>query len=98
MQHFKPLAKLVAIAVLLSTTEFSRAQDSDVTQPESPQQRRGGFGPPDRGVYKARVAPHWLTNNVEFWYRNDLRGGAKEFILVNAEKGSRQRAFDHDKL
>src|SRR5262249_54133218 len=27
-----------------------------------------------------------------------LRGGAKEFILVDAEKGTRRPAFDHEKL
>jgi dipeptidyl aminopeptidase/acylaminoacyl peptidase len=59
-------------------------------------QRRGGQ--PERGVYKARVEPQWLTNNSQFWYRNDLRGGTKEFIFVDAEKGTRQRAFDHEKL
>ena len=68
---------------------------------ESPQQR-GGFGRPERGVYKARIAPHWFagenSQTNRFWYRNDLSGGAKEFILVDADKGTRQRAFDHEKL
>jgi dienelactone hydrolase len=95
----RPLATFAAAAVILfAATECSQAQaSSGVGQSESPQQRRG-FGPPDSGVYKGHIAPHWLTNNVEFWYRNDLRGGAKEFILVDAEKGIRERAFDHDKL
>ena len=34
----------------------------------------------------------------KFWYRNDLKGGAKEFVLVDAEKGTRALAFDHAKL
>src|SRR5262245_38063262 len=64
------------------------------------QQRRGGgrFGGPPRGVYKSSVTPHWFANETRFWYRNDLRGGAKEFILVDAEKGTRRPAFDHEKL
>src|SRR5262245_2275812 len=49
-------------------------------------------------VFKAKVEPHWLDNNSRFWYRNDLRGGATEFILVDAEKGSRGPAFDHPRL
>jgi dipeptidyl aminopeptidase/acylaminoacyl peptidase len=65
---------------------------------ESPQQRRGRFGAPEAGVYKARITPHWFQNDTRFWYRNDLRGGAKEFIVVDAEKGTRQPAFDHQKL
>src|SRR5215469_9649015 len=95
----KRAAKLViAFVILLTLRGLATAQSDAAGGPhDSPQQRRG-FGPPDRGVYKARIAPHWLTNNLQFWYRNDLRGGTKEFILVDAEKGIRQRAFDHDKL
>src|SRR4051812_46835203 len=50
------------------------------------------------GVYKSEVRPHWFRDNTRFWYRNDLRGGAKEFILVDVEKGGRNAAFDHEKL
>jgi dipeptidyl aminopeptidase/acylaminoacyl peptidase len=50
------------------------------------------------GVYKARITPHWFGDNTRFWYRNDLRGGTRSFILVDAQKGKRQRAFDHEKL
>ena len=96
------LARVVklTIVVLVSLTlpGLTRAQvDTTDGSHDSPQQRRG-FGQPERGVYKARITPHWLTNNIQFWYRNDLRGGTKEFILVDAEKETRQRAFDHDKL
>src|SRR6516225_1790910 len=95
----KPLTSVATAAlIVLSCRDFTQAQETVAGgQSESPQQRRG-FGPPERGVYKARIAPHWLTNNTQFWYRNDLRGGAKEFILVDAEKGSRSPAFDHAKL
>ncbi len=55
-------------------------------------------GQPVRGVYKAQLTPHWLGDNTRFWYRNDLRGGAKEFILVDAGKGTRGPAFDHGKF
>lgn len=49
-------------------------------------------------VYKREVTPNWFHNNTRFWYRNDLRGGTREFILVDAEKGTRQPAFDHERL
>jgi dipeptidyl aminopeptidase/acylaminoacyl peptidase len=49
-------------------------------------------------VYKAQIIPHWFHDNTRFWYRNDFRGGDKEFILVDAERGTRQPAFDHQKL
>lgn len=63
----------------------------------SPQQRRGrGFG--QQGLYKARIEPNWFADNSRFWYRNSLRGGNKEFVLVDAESGTRRAAFDHAKL
>ena len=63
---------------------------------EAPQRR--GPGPPVRGVYKTRINPHWFQEDTRFWYRNDLRDGAKEFLVVDAEKGTRQPAFDHQQL
>ncbi len=49
-------------------------------------------------VFKDRVSSHWLTDNRRFWYRNDLSGGAREFILVDAVRGERQLAFDAVRL
>ena len=49
-------------------------------------------------VFKSRVVPHWLPGNTQFWYRNDLSEERREFILVNAETGVRQPAFDHKRL
>jgi dipeptidyl aminopeptidase/acylaminoacyl peptidase len=60
--------------------------------------QRGQRGGQAGGVYKAQIAPHWFHDNTRFWYRNDLRGGAREFILVDAERGTREPAFDHKKL
>ncbi len=53
---------------------------------------------PVQGVYKSRITPHWLADDTCFWYRNDLPSGTKEFILVNAERGTREPAFDHARL
>jgi dipeptidyl-peptidase 4 len=71
------------------------ADEAAANAPESPQQRRGNR-PPERGVYRARINPHWLTNSARFWYQNDLPGGKNEFILVDAEAGTRGPAFDHE--
>jgi dipeptidyl aminopeptidase/acylaminoacyl peptidase len=51
-----------------------------------------------QGYYKARITPHWFNDNTCFWYRNDLKDDTREFILVNAERGTRRKAFDHEKL
>jgi dipeptidyl aminopeptidase/acylaminoacyl peptidase len=79
--------------------------------PETRDERLGSADPADAapfqrpgrsresgGVYKARIAPHWSRDNSHFWYRNDLRGGAREFVLVDAAAGTRRLAFDHARL
>jgi dipeptidyl aminopeptidase/acylaminoacyl peptidase len=63
--------------------------------PLAAQQPRGrGAG---SHVYRAVVDAHWLGAR-RFWYRNDLRGGRKEFVVVDAERGARGPAFDHGKV
>lgn len=49
-------------------------------------------------VFKTGIKPHWLAGNTRLWYRNDLAGGAREFILVDAAQARRQSAFDHARL
>jgi dipeptidyl aminopeptidase/acylaminoacyl peptidase len=49
-------------------------------------------------VFKGRITPHWYDHSNRFWYRNDLVKGAREFVTVDAEKGDRKPAFDHQKL
>jgi len=53
---------------------------------------------PQPPVYRDRVEPHWFADNTRFWYRNNLRNEAREFILVDAAKGTRTPAFDHAKV
>ena len=47
-------------------------------------------------VFGANVRPNWIDEGL-FWYRNDIPEGY-EFVLVDAEKKQRDRAFDHEKL
>ncbi|MBS1857393.1 MAG: prolyl oligopeptidase family serine peptidase [Acidobacteria bacterium] len=41
--------------------------------------------------------PTWIGESNRFWYRKTVKGG-HEFILVDAEKGTRQPAFDHARI
>jgi dipeptidyl aminopeptidase/acylaminoacyl peptidase len=82
----------------ISAVSQSRlAEFATPAPPESPQSRRRSGGP-ERGVYKTQLTPHWFAGDTKFWYRNDLPGGAKEFILVDAEHGHRGPAFDPERL
>jgi dienelactone hydrolase len=82
-------------------SESAAGQNASPQQQAQTQERRarvfGRFGGRIEGAYKTQITPHWFHNNTRFWYRNDLREG-KEFILVDASAGTRQRAFDHEKL
>ena len=78
---------LLVLLLACGTTSL----DAQQRQPQRGQRER------DR-VYKARIVPHWFENNTRFWYRNNLPAGAQEFILVDAERGTRTAAFDHAKL
>jgi len=49
-------------------------------------------------VVRDRVVPRWFAGNDRFWYRLDLLGGAREFIVVDAVRGERRPAFDHPKF
>jgi dipeptidyl aminopeptidase/acylaminoacyl peptidase len=68
------------------------------SQAGSVPQRPGRAGASDSRVFKSQITPHWFAQNTRFWYRNILRHGASEFILVDAEKGTREQAFDHAQL
>ena len=49
-------------------------------------------------VFRDRVRPNWLEGNSRFWYRVDLADGAAEYVLVDAEAGTRKPAFDAARL
>ncbi len=47
-------------------------------------------------VLRASVRPTWIDGD-RFWYRNQIREGA-EFILIDAPRRTRTRAFDHERM
>jgi dipeptidyl-peptidase 4 len=55
-------------------------------------------------VFKKRISPQWFKGDegakesAGFWYRNDLAGGKRQYVIVDAVKGTRRIAFDHSKL
>ncbi len=96
----------VALGLISVSTAFAQAPPSSrpryVPDAESLRQAydradRLGSRTADR-VFKATIAPHWLPGENRFWYRNDNCDGTREFILVDAERGKRERAFDQDRL
>ncbi len=68
---------------------------NQVAMAQSPQERQRGGGRSARLVTRDRVVPYWSVDGQRFWYRVDLGQGRKEFVLVDAQAGARQLAFDH---
>ena len=94
--------RILLLAVLVTVTSFhlSGAQVDQWTEetPASPQVPQSRTRDRSGRIYRARVTPHWFANNTRFWYRNDLPGGAREFILIDAVRGAREQAFDHQSV
>jgi dipeptidyl-peptidase 4 len=50
-----------------------------------------------RVVAAGKVRPHWLDGGARFWYRVDGPDGHR-FVVVNPAAGTRESAFDHERL
>jgi len=49
-------------------------------------------------VLNDRIEPQWIPESSRLWYRVHTTDGAWQFIYVDAEKGTRNLAFDHERL
>ncbi len=47
--------------------------------------------------YKGDIKPHWINNTHSLWYKTKTAEGI-HFILIDADKKTKQPAFDHQKL
>ncbi len=92
VSRFLRLALVFFLTLALQKPAWPQGMRSDY-------ERAGGLRQMVQGkVFKERVEPHWMEGNTRFWYRNDLAGGDREFILVDTEGGTRKSAFDHSRL
>jgi dipeptidyl aminopeptidase/acylaminoacyl peptidase len=87
-------AALAILTALLGMPEPGRAQGTkdDYARADALRERMRNK------VFKDHVDPHWFAQGNRFWYRNDLAGGVREFVVVDASAGRRRPAFDHAKL
>ncbi|MBN1804959.1 MAG: DPP IV N-terminal domain-containing protein [Sedimentisphaerales bacterium] len=49
-------------------------------------------------VLNENINIHWLVDNKRLWYRRDITPAGAEFIIVDAEAGTREKAFDHKQM
>nr|WKN35395.1 prolyl oligopeptidase family serine peptidase [Tunicatimonas sp. TK19036] len=52
----------------------------------------------DHSAYRLNVNPHWQPDSEAFWYQNILKDSVLEYMYVDATKGHKQKAFDHERL
>ena len=91
-----PCAKTLYLAVLvLCSTDSSLCAQGRRSDYERAKELRELT---ENKVFRDRVRPHWLQGNRTFWYRIQTAADRHEFVLVDAEKGTRKPAFDHGRL
>ena len=95
---------LFPIAILILTVSTGRI-DLEAQEPYAPESvsaqdyaRAEGFLNATMGplVFGTGVRPNWMDEG-RFWYRNTILEG-HEFILVDPERRTRERAFDHERM
>ncbi len=50
-----------------------------------------------RLIFNTGVTPHWIGDSDRFWYQRTGRDGT-QFVVIDPSNGSRQPAFDHERL
>ncbi len=90
---FRKSALIIPLAVLLVTKSSAQGTFEDYQRADQFITQNA-----EKLMANLRVAPHWIDESSSFWYRNRLIDNHKEFILVDSEKGVRERAFDHERL
>ena len=83
---------IVLILLGLSASTFAQGAQSDYDRAAALSKTLANK------VFGDRVRPNWLEGNAKFWYRNDLANEAGEYILVDAEAGTRKPAFNAARL
>lgn len=85
--HYFKYAWLSCISLLFATASLENTSAQDARQEAS-----------SRLVFRDRIVPHWFASGAKFWYRNDLRDGKREFVMVDTENGTQTFAFDHESV
>ncbi|QDU87631.1 Prolyl tripeptidyl peptidase precursor [Pirellulimonas nuda] len=86
-------APLVGLLIFMGLSPALLAQGT-----RADYQRANALGERFRNkVVRDRVEPHWVSP-TRFWYKNELPGDTDEFVLVDAEQGTRETAATRDEL
>lgn len=90
------MKKLLLTAIPLALAFAANAQQAALTAKDYERAERMLTYNTEPLVDRGSVRPNWLPGD-SFWYRV-LTASGSEFVLVNPVKGTRELAFDHQKL
>ncbi|KAF2187160.1 hypothetical protein K469DRAFT_705716 [Zopfia rhizophila CBS 207.26] len=90
-----------ALALLFIFLEMSSPCSGSTTAQEiaANYERSANFAKRIKDTYtETTVTPHWIANSSTFWYKQNIAPRNFSFVFVDAEKGIRRPAFDHEAL
>ena len=88
-EQIRRLVSVAALIGLLGLPAGAQGTKADYARADGLRERMRGK------VFRMTVRPHWSADGNRLWYRNDGPEGTREFVLVDATKGTRRAAFDH---
>jgi dipeptidyl-peptidase-4 len=91
----KPVLSFVLLFMFFSTGQ-AFAQKLKVTAEDYARAEKFLAANTNSLVYNGSVRANWINEDL-FWYANTMPEGT-EYIMVDAKKKTRKRAFDHEKL
>lgn len=97
--NFGTYSKLISIliaGVLITASLFTVAKAQSITEEDYQRAESMLSWNLSDKLFKTSVSPNWIDNN-RFWYRLNIRDGM-EYVLVDVNRLTRQRAFDHERL
>jgi dienelactone hydrolase len=83
--------KILVFAGLLAGLAHAQGTLADYQRGQQLQAKANGL------VVNSPGAANWIGDSDHFWYTRSVKGGS-EFVLVDAQAGTKKPAFDHDKL
>jgi dipeptidyl aminopeptidase/acylaminoacyl peptidase len=89
------MRKLLVAFISCSFVLLANAQDALTVKDYENAESKMGYNT-QKYVDRGNVSPNWIPGD-KFWYRV-LTPTGSEFVLVDATKGTRAVAFDHEKL
>ena len=94
---FKNLSLILFIVIILNSGLLINAQNSaKVTKEDYARAEKFLSASISSLVLNSNIRAEWI-NDYKFIYKKDVEKG-HEFILVDAQKGKQEKAFNHDKL